>query len=127
MVTDDPETIAAAWLHDVLEDTAVNLQEIKVKFGDVVAGLVLDVTNVATCGNRAYRKSMERAHLRQADPRAKTIKLADILDNVPSIIRYDPNFAKIYVAEKRLLLGGLWGGHEYLWYCVDKMLENYGR
>lgn len=44
-VTDDQEVIAAAVLHDVVEDTTVTLDEIRAKFGPRVACLVNDVSN----------------------------------------------------------------------------------
>ena len=121
-VTDDPETIAAAWLHDVVEDTPVSLREIQVRFGSTVATLVDWVTNKFTCGEREVRKALERIRLRNADLRAKTIKLADMLDNVPSMVEHDPDFAKVYVQEKRLLLDCLRGGNEELWHQAQIML-----
>lgn len=123
-VTYEPAVIAAAWLHDVVEDTSVTIEEIADKFGETVAQLVADVTNVTTkeTGSRKYRKEIERLHLATADPRAKTIKLADILDNVPSIVKYDPRFAPIYVSEKWQLLPCLRGGNYSLWYQVEMML-----
>jgi guanosine-3',5'-bis(diphosphate) 3'-pyrophosphohydrolase len=124
-VTDDPVTIAAAWLHDVVEDTHVTLDQIRKHFGWAVAGLVENVTNV-TCkedGNREMRKALERAHLAKAHPKAQTIKLADILDNVPSIVRYDPGFAVTYVEEKRLVLNVLRKGNATLWHRAKQLIE----
>ena len=47
-VTDDEIAIAAAWLHDVVEDTPVSLDEIETEFGQEVCQLVQDLTNVTT-------------------------------------------------------------------------------
>ena len=76
-VTDDVPTIAAAWLHDIVEDTLVTIDKIQLELGSEIAGLVADVTNVSRPldGNRAKRKSIDYAHTAQADPRAKTIKI----------------------------------------------------
>jgi (p)ppGpp synthase/HD superfamily hydrolase len=125
----DPETVAAAWLHDVVEDTEYTLRDIRVTFGDTVAMLVSCVTNVTTHddGNREARKAKERAHLRKADPRAKTIKLADIIDNVPSIVQFDPGFARTYVREKWLALSSLREGHFGLWHQADLLLADCAR
>jgi hypothetical protein len=54
------------------------------------------------------------SHLAGASPRAKTIKLADLIDNSRSIVERDPDFAKVYLAEKRELLAVLTDGDETL-------------
>lgn len=124
LVSEDANVVAAAWLHDVVEDTPVTIEQIDQNFNSYVAKLVSEVTNVgAGRGNRAERKRLEREHLAQACPDAKTIKLADILDNVPSIVEFDPNFGAIYVEEKRLLLPHLLGGSPILASRVQEMLE----
>jgi (p)ppGpp synthase/HD superfamily hydrolase len=123
LVTDDLNVLAAAWLHDVVEDTAITIKQIDDDFNSHVAKLVSEVTNVgAGRGNRAERKRLEREHLAQACPDAKTIKLADILDNVPSIVKFDPDFAEIYVEEKQLLLPHLIEGNDTLYQRVVEML-----
>jgi (p)ppGpp synthase/HD superfamily hydrolase len=109
--------IEAALLHDTIEDTSVTAHEIEWFFGKQVAELVLQVSDVSTPahGNRAARKAIDRDHLARASPAAKTIKLADLISNTKSICRHDPGFARIYLAEKRLLLPVLTGGNPYLW------------
>jgi (p)ppGpp synthase/HD superfamily hydrolase len=124
LVSHDPNVIAAAWLHDVVEDTLVTIDMIDTAFNSCVAKLVSEVTNVAEGrGNRAERKALEREHLARACNDAKTIKLADILDNVPSIVEFDPSFGAVYVAEKQLLLPHLLGGSPRLYRLVDRMLQ----
>lgn len=56
-VTNDQEVIAAAVLHDVVEDTTVTLDEIRAKFGPRVACLVSEVSDPSRPedGNRAVR------------------------------------------------------------------------
>lgn len=96
------EMIAAAWLHDTLEDVpTVDLQELEVRFGTRVASLVLQLTDVsrATDGNRASRKAKDRDHLASASAEAQTIKLADLLVNADSILRYDRAFARVFLKE----------------------------
>lgn len=108
--------LAAAWLHDVVEDTPVTLDYLRAEFGVEVAALVEQLTDVSRPwnGNRAIRKAMDREHLAFASPEAKTVKLADLIDNSRSIIERDPGFARTYVAEKRLLLEVLWQGDPIL-------------
>ncbi len=105
-VSDDTETIAAAWLHDTVEDTPATLGDIEVQFGTAVAELVEELTDVSKPGdgNRARRKEIDRQHLAQASARAKTVKLADLIDNCRDITRHDPRFARIYLAEMGALL-----------------------
>lgn len=105
-VTDQPETIAAAWLHDTVEDTPATLGDIEAAFGAAVAELVEELTDVSKPGdgNRARRKEIDRRHLAQASTRAKTVKLADLIDNCSDITRHDPRFARVYLAEMGALL-----------------------
>lgn len=108
----DEAMIAAAWLHDVVEDTEITLDQIEAQFGDDVAALVFALTDVSRPedGNRAARKELDRLHTNKAPPRAKTIKLADIISNVSSIAAFDPKFAKVYLPERERVLAGLQEG-----------------
>jgi hypothetical protein len=121
-VTDDPETIAAAWLHDTVEDTEVTLDEVRERFGAGVAELVADLTDVSLPGdgNRATRKSIDRAHSARASPRAKTVKLADLLDNCRDIRRADPRFARVFATEARALLDVLREGDSRLYRRLEQ-------
>lgn len=98
--------IAAAWLHDVVEDTAVTVEEIEQIFGADVAGLVGWLTDVSKPedGNRKARKALDRDHLALAPADAQTIKYCDLISNTSSIVARDPGFAKVYLSEKADLL-----------------------
>ena len=111
------EMIAAAFLHDVVEDTGVSLDLIRVEFGDEVAQLVCWLTDVSKPedGPRAVRKGIDRAHTALATPQAKTIKLADLIANTRSIMVHDKNFAQVYVKEKAALLEVLTEGNQELY------------
>jgi len=115
-VTDDAEILAAAWLHDTVEDTPATLDNIEHEFGKNVAELVEDLTDVSlpSDGNRAIRKEIDRKHLAQASTRAKTIKLADLIDNCQDITRHDPRFAVVFLDEMTALLEILDDGHPSL-------------
>ena len=54
-------------------------------------------------GNRKTRKEIDRRHLKFATPTAKTIKLADLIDNSKTIVKYDEKFAPVYMAEKSII------------------------
>jgi len=101
-----PEMVAAAWLHDVVEDTGCTFTDIHMAFGIDIATLVGWLTDVSRPdqGNRAYRKAVDRAHTTEAPAEAQTIKLADLISNSRSIMEHDPAFARTYLEEKRLLL-----------------------
>ncbi len=137
------EMIAAAYLHDVVEDVPFpHLLEISrvedqyyegahlnnsdrdnklsilyTCFGERVTRLVEMVTDVSfpSDGNRKARKQKDLEHLAQASPEGKTIKLADLIDNSKDIAKNDPDFAKVYMREKAALLPVLIGGNDKLW------------
>ena len=110
------EMIAAAWLHDVVEDTGVTLDQVHLLFGANVAKLVFWLTDVSKPedGNRAARKAIDRAHIAAAPAEAQSIKLADLISNTKSIMAHDEAFAKVYLEEKRLLLEVMTKGHPAL-------------
>jgi (p)ppGpp synthase/HD superfamily hydrolase len=118
------EMIAAAWLHDVVEDTGVTLEIIKAEFGSEVAELVGWLTDVSRPeqGNRATRKAIDRAHTAMAPAEAQTIKLADLISNCRSIVEHDATFAKTYLEEKRLLLEVLTKGDATLWNRANEIV-----
>jgi len=100
------EMLAAAWLHDVVEDTGVTLAQVRTEFGVEVAELVAWLTDVSKPedGNRATRKGIDARHSAAAPAEAQTVKLADLISNSKSILVHDPNFAQVYLQEKSLLL-----------------------
>jgi (p)ppGpp synthase/HD superfamily hydrolase len=101
-----PDMVAAAWLHDVVEDTGCTFNDIHMGFGIDIATLVGWLTDVSKPedGPRWYRKKLDREHTAQAPAEAQTIKLADLISNTKSIMAHDEKFAKVYLEEKRLLL-----------------------
>lgn len=76
-------------------------------------------------GNRKQRKLIDRNQTAMASPEAKTIKLADLISNTKSIVQYDSSFAKVYMAEKRLLLQVLKEGNGNLYTMAKDLLESY--
>jgi (p)ppGpp synthase/HD superfamily hydrolase len=105
----DEAMVAAAYLHDTLEDTATTYSELVAEFGTEVADLVKELTDVYTPLthpglNRKARKALEVQRLAKVSDRAKLIKRADMADNTSSIEQHDPKFARVYNAEKAELL-----------------------
>jgi (p)ppGpp synthase/HD superfamily hydrolase len=129
-VCQDEEVIAAALCHDLIEDTQTAYQDIYSNFGERVADLVLEVTDVSIPedGNRGCRKQIDRDHLAQASPHGQTIKLADLIDNTKSIVEHDPDFAVQYLAEKKALLQILTKGNMTLWeQALKQVIEGENR
>jgi len=125
----DDSLLIGAMLHDTVEDTEVNLVDIRNMFGTDVEQLVYWLTDISrpSDGNRAKRKEQDRLHIANAPTNAKTIKLADLIDNTRSIVKYDPGFAKVYMKEKKLLLEVLIEGDKNLFAVAKQLVENYYR
>ena len=119
--------LAAAILHDVVEDCGTELDTICLLFNDDIMRLVEGLTDVSKPedGNRAARKALDREHLAKQCPRTKTIKLADLLDNCSSIVTHDPRFADTYMREKRQLLEVLKEGNEKLYWEAKRLVGEY--
>jgi len=94
---------ATAWLHDCQEDQGVTGDTLIRQFGSIIAHGVWCLSDMET-GNRAARKAASRVRLAAAPAWVQTIKVADLISNTASIVRYDPKFAVVYLEEKRLLL-----------------------
>ena len=111
-----PEMICAAYLHDVVEDTPVSLKDIDRKFGGKIAKLVEELTDEYIKENyqhlnRKARKKKEVERQAQISAEAKTIKLADVIDNTRDILVNDRNFARKYIPEMESLTQALQGGN----------------
>ena len=126
--TNDISVLAAAILHDVLEDTPVTREEMKIFLLDQMTAdeatqtivLVEALTDEYTKENypqwnRRKRKEMEAERLEKASAAAQTIKYADIIDNAPEITREDPDFAKRYLQEYYFLLKKITKGNPVLY------------
>ena len=89
-----PEMVAAALLHDVVEDTWVTLAQIEEQFGPVVAEYVHYSSEISSKadGNRAFRKKMDADHYALGPSASQTIKVADLIHNSETIIKYDQKF-----------------------------------
>jgi len=89
----DPATIAAALLHDTVEDTEYTPEKLRVDFGDEVANLVEGVTKLdrLTYGPTAEAETVRKMVVAMAkDIRVLVIKLADRLHNARTWQYVDP-------------------------------------
>jgi GTP pyrophosphokinase len=86
----DETTLAAALLHDVVEDTEISLEDVKGKFGSEVAEIIDGVTKLDRI-SFANREQQQAENFRKMfvamarDIRVVIIKLADRLDNMKTI------------------------------------------
>jgi (p)ppGpp synthase/HD superfamily hydrolase len=115
--TSSVAVLAAALLHDVLEDTNVTADEIHHFLSSVLSEqdasqtlqLVIELTDVYTKSkyprwNRRKRKSKEAKRIEQTSADSQTVKYADIMDNCKEIAIEDPDFAGVFLWECKMLL-----------------------
>jgi (p)ppGpp synthase/HD superfamily hydrolase len=97
--------VAAAFLHDVVEDTPCTLEEVSAEFGPEVVRLVDELTNPSKGSKapRRERKQQDREHLAQVNLEAKIIKLLDRIDNLQEMTEAPSGFVRLYCEESRLL------------------------
>ncbi len=126
--TDELPVLAAALLHDVLEDTPVKEHDIA-KFLEPLMSqaeakealnLTVDLTDMYTKQayphlNRRQRKDKENERLSKAAPKAQTIKYADIISNAVDITAHDKHFGRVYLQEMETLLSVMKSGNKDLY------------
>ena len=91
-ITSDQELLAAAVLHDTVEDTDVTLEDIRHEFGDRVASIVeaesdKNIEGVSETDTWMERKQTAIDRLRQAPLDAKIVAMGDKLSNMRAIDR----------------------------------------
>ncbi|OLP17373.1 phosphohydrolase [Leptolyngbya sp. 'hensonii'] len=85
----DPEVLAAAILHDTIEDTGTTPEELEKIFGARVRSLVEEVTDDKQLP-KLERKQRQIEHARELSPGATMIKLGDKINNVRDITHSPP-------------------------------------
>lgn len=91
-MTADQELLAAAALHDTVEDTDVTVEQLKAEFGERIASLVADESDVMPEGMTEeaswhQRKQAAIDRLSKASHEAKMVALGDKLSNMRAIAR----------------------------------------
>ena len=86
----DHKTLAAAILHDTLEDTETTFEELKEKFGRSIAETVREVSDDKTL-SKADRKRLQIEHAGHLSRRARLVKLADKTCNVRDVASHPPH------------------------------------
>jgi guanosine-3',5'-bis(diphosphate) 3'-pyrophosphohydrolase len=85
----NPDILAAALLHDTVEDTDLTLKQIQERFGHAVATYVNEVTDDKSLP-KAERKQMQIVNAAQISEGGKQIKLADKLYNLRNLTARTP-------------------------------------
>jgi len=85
----DTAVIAAALLHDTIEDTKTTAAELRQAFGAKVAGIVAEVTDNKQL-SKERRKELQVEHAAHISKSAKLVKLADKICNVRDILESPP-------------------------------------
>lgn len=115
--------IATAWLHDIVEDCGYTDQSLwealdpnfeRITETEQVVRGVLWLSDMEV-GNRATRKKLSCERLARAPHWVQTIKCADLISNTSSIVKHDPDFARVYLREKRDLLRAMTKADRRLW------------
>lgn len=108
----DDHMVAAAWLHDVLEDTDIPFEQLEQDFG-VVALMVRALTDAQSKDLlRSERKAAQWAKMATAPHAVKVIKCCDRLDNLLDMPWDD--FRQHYARESILLCEAMAKGHAVL-------------
>ena len=94
-VSTDEATLAAALLHDTVEDSDATLEEIERDFGAEVAVIVAAVTDADEIGDLplAERKAKQAEKMRTAPDGAKLVKIADQTSNLTDIVDIPPGWS----------------------------------
>jgi (p)ppGpp synthase/HD superfamily hydrolase len=134
-VTGELSILAAALLHDVIEDTQVTVDEMKSFLLQVMTSteaartvnLVIELTDVYTHSaypqwNRRVRKDKENERLKSTSNDSRTIKYADMIDNAEGIAGND--FAPKLLREMRTNLKVIPGGNEALYHQAVQKVED---
>jgi Guanosine polyphosphate pyrophosphohydrolases/synthetases len=97
----DKDIVAAAWLHDVVEDTKLTNEWIVQEFGLIIAELVFDVTEQNVHGSSSQNALHEILRLSKVGVESQFLKLCDIYCNVSDIcVESGDGFVNAWVPTK---------------------------
>lgn len=85
----DPEILAAAILHDTVEDTETRPQELEARFGARIRGYVEEVSDDKSLP-RTVRKELQIQHASGLSAGAALIKLGDKISNITDMVQDPP-------------------------------------
>jgi guanosine-3',5'-bis(diphosphate) 3'-pyrophosphohydrolase len=123
---DDIDVLIAGLLHDTVEDVGVKKEEIQEKFGERVAGVVMEVTDDKSLP-KPERKRLQVEHAPHLSHEAKQVKLADKISNVTDVTDHPPaNWTlerrREYLDWGEKVVAGLRGANEKLERHFDNLI-----
>jgi len=115
---EDAEVLAAAVLHDTIEDTKTTEDELAAAFGSVIASTVAEVTDNKLLAKQT-RKELQVQHAPCLSERAKLVKLADKICNLRDVAATPPvdwplEQRQAYFDWAKRIVDGLRGAHPRL-------------
>ncbi len=124
---DDIDVLIAAILHDTVEDVGVKKEEIVERFGERVAGFVMEVTDDKSLP-KDERKRLQVEHAPHLSPEAKLVKLGDKISNITDVTNNPPAGWDIQRREEYIEWGeavvmGLRGSNEELERRFDELVR----
>lgn len=124
----DVTLLVASILHDTVEDTGTQPDEIRVAFGEDVLALVLEVTDDKSLPKQA-RKQLQVETAPHKTRNAKLLKLADKICNVHDLVDSPPRSWSLERRQEYLLwteqvVAGLRGVNARLENHYDELLAN---
>jgi guanosine-3',5'-bis(diphosphate) 3'-pyrophosphohydrolase len=119
----DIEVLAAALLHDTIEDTATSFEELVEHFGGRIAAMVGEVTDDQKLP-KAERKRLQIVHAAGLSTGAKLVKLADKICNLRDVAerppaKWDLQRRREYFEWAKQVIDGLRGAHPRLEAAFD--------
>ena len=119
----DAEVLAAALLHDTIEDTRTTFDELRANFGRRVALTVLEVTDNKRL-RKHTRKRLQVEHAAHLSRGAKLVKLADKICNLRDLsnrppVGWDRKRRREYFDWAKMVIDGLRGAHPKLEAAFD--------
>jgi guanosine-3',5'-bis(diphosphate) 3'-pyrophosphohydrolase len=123
----DAELVAAAWLHDSIEDTETTREELSQKFSERVASLVVECTDDMSLP-KAERRRLQVVDAPHKSAGAKLIKIADKISNIRARILTDPTREEHddladYTAWAVEVVAGCRGGNAWLETTFDETVK----
>ena len=115
--------VAAAYLHDTLEDTDTTFYELVNKFGLEVASLVKEVTTDKDLKNEIGKAKYLAIKMKNITDWGLVIKLCDRLDNISSLDKVDVEFRCKYVNETIYIINYLMNNRK-LTYTQIKIIKD---
>jgi len=121
----DSDLLAAAYLHDILEDTPMSNEELRRDFGDSIADIVDRVTNPKG-GTRKEKHVFSYPRISESTS-ATTLKVADRIANVESGDLHDM-YLREYPEFRKQLRGTKWVTPELgkMWAHLDMLMDYKG-